>query len=362
MLVAARQGRTARIVAVSFAVTFATGLGGVAAATGHAITVGHGLAARAQIDRQAGGNDTQIEAVAGSARFLAYIEYATVDGHPAKLAQLFERTAQGATRKVGTVNRRLSEFSLVGRYLSSALVSADGRVRVWNLNTGREHDRTTPHLAEWFGAAPHGYLIIQARQDEAGYHNLATVSLSGTVTSLGSPFPSGSHYNVTVNAHRYVAYVIDGSRPRGVRTATFAHPGQITTVMRSNGRSSAPMTYCGVPSARFIACDTDSNRYALQIRSLSGKLVASTSRFDGLYQRPAMVAGSAYWLTQTPRSRLRQLTSAGTVTTSTREFANDDPISAFHEVILGARGKTALLALKSATAKPTLIVTAKGRK
>lgn len=318
------------------------------------IAVATGTAGRVALtgDEVRASQDGQIVAVAGSSRFLGYVKY---DTGQSSTARLFERTANGTVRKLGTVDPASSQFSLAGRTLNASPLDG-GTVQVWNLNTGKEHDRTLPLMTAWIGAAPNGYLLVTSKAGKTGYQDLETVSTSGTITSLGNPFPAGRSYRVTVNAHRYVAFSIGGSKPRGVRTATFDDPGQVTTVMRSTGRASAAITYCGVPTAHFVACDTDSNRYALQIRNLDGKLVAHSSNFDAPFlPAPAMLNGTAFWLTHNPHGQLRQMSKSGAVTHSTRNFATNGPIRAFNRIVVDSPRRTTLLETKSASSKPTVL-------
>jgi WD40 repeat protein len=349
--------RTAAIVAGSCLFAVVTVFGSAAAAGVNAERIDHS---------HRGGQATQdggrIVAVAGSSLFLAYIKYSTVNGQPAQTGQLYERTAEGTEQKLGTVrvlNDPLLEnmYSISGRYLAAGSIDG-GKVRVWNLNNGREHDRTVPHHTSEMAAAPNGYLVAKSRKGRVGNQKLETVSMSGTVRSLGSPYPPGTSYRVTVNTHRWVAFRNGGeARPWGAKTATFAHPRHVTTLIGSRGRGSTPTTYCGAPGPHFVACDTDSHQYQLQMHKFNGKLAAHTGDFDANYQpAPAVSARSTFWLTQAPDQQLRQLSASGTVTHSTQMFADDGPIAAFHKIVVGDPEETTLFTVKSATAKPTVLV------
>jgi hypothetical protein len=350
-----------RIVAGLGALALVAGFGATTATAAGAGSTNHSRSAG-----QSSQDVAQIVAVAGSSRFLAYIQYPTVDGKPAKTGQLYERTSQGTRRKLGTVptysgNDPLLEnlYSIAGRYLALGTVNG-AKVRVWNLNTGQEYDRTTPQRVSEIAAAPDGYLVVTSAKRRTGYQKLETVSLSGTVRSLPDPYPPGSSYGVTVNASRYVAFRDGGvSRPWGAKTATFAHPGHITTLIGNRGVTSTPTTVCGVPSAHFVACDTESNGYRLQTYNLDGRLIAHTGAYESDYSpAPVAVANSTFWLTMAPNSQLEELARSGEVTGSTRTFADDGPMLAFHKIVVDSLDQTALLEVKSATSKPTVLVTA----
>ena len=205
-------------------------------------------------------------------------------------------------------------------------------------------------------------MVVTFRQGVLGYQSLETVSVSGKVRSLGSPYPAGKYYGVTVNTRRFVVFRNGGVyRPWGAKTATFAHPHHLTTLIGNTGRTSTPTTYCGIPNRRYVACDTESHQYTLQMHNLNGTLVAHTSNYHAPYRlAPAVLAGSTYWLTPAPSQRLRQLTTSGVLTQSKRRYAEDGPIRAFHRIIVGALGKTALLSLTSANSTPTVLVAPRG--
>ena len=344
----------AELVAGLCAIALMASLSSVAAADGAHVRDRHHGVRHAHVHGATPQTGERVKAVAGSSRFLVYIKYAVTNGRHATTARLYERTAQGAQRKLGVVPFN-NVYSLAGRYLS------DPGIQVWNLKTGQEHHRTAPPRTDWIAAAPHGYTVAKLPPRGAGVRGLETVSMAGKVRSLGDPFPHAA-YAVAVNTHRYVAYAPYGQgRPWGARTATFAHPHHLTTLIGNSGPTSTPDTYCGIPNRNYVACDTDSHRYRLQMYDLGGKLVAHTGNYDGLYgAAPAVLAGSTYWLTQAPQQRLRQLTTAGQLTQSKRRFATSGPVRAFHRIIVGAPGKTALLAVTSARSAPVVLVAPKG--
>lgn len=306
----------------------------------------------------------QVTALAGDPSFLVYRQYRLKQGRRVTPGNLYALDRGGTRTLLGQVGPRDIEFSLSGHtleYLINTQQPSGGpTVELIDLATGT---KTTLSVAQAgpaaspVGAAPNGVAVAVVAATSPHHLVLKKETANGTVSALGNPFPDGQFFAVTVNAHVYVA-AADGDDGDGViRTVRFSHPNQVHTLLGPRLQTS----YCGTPTARYVACRTDPTDSrqpgTLRLFKITGGVISHTTKHcpAGSAIPAAALGDTAVWLGCPKDRRLWQLAPNGTITGSAGTFAATPPINALHEIVLSSRSHSTLIALTSATGKPHIL-------
>jgi hypothetical protein len=233
----------------------------------------------------------------------------------------------------------------------------------WNIVTGahRQLDIRYKKIGV-AGAAPHGLLVL--KDNPAPPHNLILEAdrFDGTLHPLDAPFPKLRVYGIAdANGLVAVYHPANSSQDGAVKVVSFTKPGQARTLASSGLGAHV----CPSVTRKYVACEVIPNQGSpnlqgsMHLLSTDGRRSASTTK--GCTSPYAAVLGnSAAWIVLSdqacPAYHLWTLNINGTVSTSTRTYAQMPPVAAFHEIVVATRSHQSLDELSSANAKPRVLV------
>jgi hypothetical protein len=267
-------------------------------------------------------------------------------GRPEPTGGLYVIGTSGHTSRLGGVRRGDHDFSLAGDMLFYIDAHADpsAPVTLWDLRTGKKRQEASD---EAIAAAPNGFVasVQNARAPHAEVLN--DVAVDGSVTSLGSPFPAGQTYLLSVDSAGFVAYAYDGGQRDGIRSGSFTRPHRIRTLLKP-GNDSAE---CGRPTTSYVACEVDAKTPVVRLYNLNGGVKAHSEVCGTSNIVPVAIGEAMAWIGCAPHY-LYELRPGATVTRSAGTYADVPAISALGEIIVSSPSRQALIALTNATAQP----------
>lgn len=294
-----------------------------------------------------------VDLLAGSPTYLVYIRTAQlaagghVVGSEINLPRtyLFVRTRSGSTRTLGHAPAGLQHtMSISGTMLTGVADQPDyGPVRAaywWDLTSGRHGILRVPPGYHYEAAAPHGAVLSKGGR-------LFTVSTTGKIAGLGTPFAAAADQVVTSDATGLVVHArADGTHDTPLAYQSFAHPGKFVSLQSGTALG----LVCPALDRSVVACaaeDSDGGVNAVSLVPVDGSAPTVVTA-QPLSEQLAVHQASVMW---SGSSGLRSFSGADpTVRTGPKRFtairynrdiAGTDPypdIRQFGVALLGAFG------------------------
>lgn len=196
--------------------------------------------------------------LAGAPHHLVYADYPV----PRKGAPDYARgelhvlSSSGADRNFGTgfvdanpASADAYSFSIVGSMLTANSAADPSHVVWWDVSSSRHGVGTLPSGARWQGAAPGGWLLV-----EADNTTVATQSTSGNLKSFGQPVPAEADAGGVVDAISGTRGVVSiGSKSAAVAYQRWQSPNHVVPLDLGTSAGSQGLS-CDDVSSSILGC------------------------------------------------------------------------------------------------------------
>jgi hypothetical protein len=301
--------------------------------------VSHALASSAPVSTATVPTSTTYgyESYAGSAKYLAYGRFAVeTNGRLAPTGELFVRTIHGKPRKIAAISRAHGAVSVAGSMLvheESDLTGSATTVTWTNLATGAHG---TFESQNGVYAAPTGWITITY---SAATPQVGTVYLhaaAGGTTKLGTPRPHGGGFGLSVGPSTVVADSPYEDLGNGrAEYVSLNHPGKFHPLIPVSEQTVSAR--CDSITSKFIACYTTGSKQTAAIYTVTGKLIASTTRHCPVV--PAVDGSSMAWVVQAgsscPSHQLVIVSPHAQAKVVPGTFGVGTPTAAFGRIVVG---------------------------
>jgi hypothetical protein len=319
-------------------------------------TTGHSATATASA-----ASTTRIAPVAGDGDYLVYVIGRSshkdfIIGDNKTTGTLHVLTKSGRTRTLGAIGPEPG-FELVGSILlESTFAGSTETTHWWNLASSKHGTTTETDGSRVVSAAPDGWLATTGKGGaHVVYHHT-----DGKVTDIKDPLPGSVDYAVSGGISGFTVAGDNDENGNGeIVYIPWAHLTRHTVLQKpQDGKENS----CGEVGIKWAACGLDSTVAPLALIRLSdGKQVKMTK--PCAFSAPALFSDTAAWVSAgtvkgCPSGRVEMFNTKGHVTTSSsHKYAWFVRAGALGWFVTSYKKQTALLGLKTANGKPTVLVT-----